>query len=204
MAFPLTLSLPCSYKHNAGPSPPTDTEIRSPGFISSFALLTDSGMKIACLVLLLATLAYANKEFPAKFLGSWTVAHDENFDEYLTAKGYGWFMRKLVRMASITKIFEKAADPGKYNCKIRTTKKNVDWLGFEMEKTFVGEYLDDAMHNITFTYDQAKDTLFEKHTDATSEKPTIYEYQIVKDELKMKMQHENVICYRYYTKNKPE
>ncbi|CAD5229315.1 unnamed protein product [Bursaphelenchus okinawaensis] len=164
-------------------------------------------MKVTCVLLLLVTLACAQKQFPEKFLGSWTNSHDENLDEYLTAKGYGWFMRKLVRMATITKIFEKNEAPGKYNCKIRSTKKDVDWLGFEMEKTFAAEYLDGETHNITFNYDTAKETLYEKHTPTDSPAgtaPTIYEYQIVNDELKMRMEHDGVVCFRYYAKNKEE
>lgn len=46
----------------------------------------------------------ATNEIPAKFLGSWEVEKSENFDEYLEAKGYGWFMRQMVKLAGITKV----------------------------------------------------------------------------------------------------
>jgi hypothetical protein len=68
-------------------------------------------------------------EIPEKFIGSWEVDKSENFDEYLTAKGYGWFMRQMVKLASITKIFEKSTSkPGTYNCRIYTSKKVIKKL----------------------------------------------------------------------------
>lgn len=116
------------------------------------------------------------KQIPEKFLGSWTVDHSDNFDEYLTAKGtlptltswqfcftlfyshwlrhsisgYGWFMRQMVKLASITKVFSKTAEPGVYDCKILTTKKNVEWKGFKLDEEFQAEYLDDSQHKVGF------------------------------------------------------
>jgi hypothetical protein len=58
-------------------------------------------------------------------------------------------MRQMVKLASITKIFEKnTQQPGTYNCKIYTSKKNVEWLGWRVGKEFQGEYLDEAQHKV--------------------------------------------------------
>lgn len=56
-------------------------------------------------------------------------------------------MRKIVTMASITKIFTKNAD-GTANCEILTTKKNVKWSNFQMDTEFQAEYLDDSQHKV--------------------------------------------------------
>lgn len=47
------------------------------------------------LILVACPLATLSAEIPDRFLGSWSVDKSENFDEYLTAKGYGWFMRQV-------------------------------------------------------------------------------------------------------------
>ncbi|KAI6244110.1 putative effector protein [Aphelenchoides fujianensis] len=144
-------------------------------------------------------------EIPEKFLHSWEVDKSENFDEYLTAKGYGWFMRQMVKLASIQKIFEKNADkPGTYNCKIYTSKKNVEWIGWQVDKEFQAEYLDDAQHKITFSYNGAEDKLIEKHivVDKPDEKPDVYEYTINKDGfLVMRMEFNGVVTNRFYKKS---
>ncbi|KAI6191637.1 putative effector protein [Aphelenchoides bicaudatus] len=159
------------------------------------------------LLLLLAVcpLMALSTEIPSKFLGSWEVDKSENFDEYLTAKGYGWFMRQMVKLASITKIFEKSKEkPGFYNCKIYTSKKNVEWIGWQVGREFQAEYLDEAQHKITFTYDPASDKLSEKHVvvDKPGEKPDIYDYTINKDGfLVMRMEYNNVVTNRFYKKS---
>lgn len=88
-------------------------------------------------------------EFPEKFLGKWTVGKSENFDEYLTEKGYSWFTRQLVKVASITKTFEKA-EPGKINVKIDTTSKDVEWKNVPFGEEFQGEYIDGAQHKVGY------------------------------------------------------
>jgi len=144
-------------------------------------------------------------EIPTKFLGSWEVDKSENFDEYLTAKGYGWFMRQMVKLASITKVFEKSTtSPGTYNCKIFTTKKNVEWLGWKLAVPFQAEYLDESQHTITFNYVPAEDKLTEKHVivEKPNEKPDIYEYTINKDGfLVMRMEFNGVVTHRFYKKS---
>ncbi|KAI6173445.1 putative effector protein [Aphelenchoides besseyi] len=142
-----------------------------------------------CLILYGQTAQSA--EIPDKFLGSWTLDHsDARFDDYLSAKGYGWFMRQMVKLASITKIFEKNTEkPGTYNCKIYTSKKNVEWIGWQADKEFQAEYLDDNQH---------------KHlsVDKPDEKADIYEYTINKDGfMVMRMEYNQVVTNRFYKKS---
>ncbi|KAI6205407.1 hypothetical protein M3Y94_00788600 [Aphelenchoides besseyi] len=157
-----------------------------------------------CLVLYGQTAQSA--EIPDKFLGSWSVDHsDEQFDNYLSAKGYGWFMRQMVKLATITKIFEKNTEkPGTYNCKIYTSKKNVEWMAWQADKEFQAEYLDDNQHKITISYNPAEDKLIEKHlsVDKPDEKADIYEYTINKDGfMVMRMEYNQVVTNRFYKKS---
>jgi len=156
-------------------------------------------------ILAAAIVAVNAVEIPEKFLGSWDVEKSENFDEYLTAKGYGWFMRQMVKLASITKIFEKNKEkPGTYNCKIYTTKKNVEWLGWKLGESFTAEYLDETSHGITFNYLPAENKVTEKHilVDKPNEKPDIYEYTVNGDGfLVMRMEFNGVVTHRFYKKS---
>jgi len=158
------------------------------------------------LVVVVATLSQwvlASRQIPAKYLGSWEVDHSENFDEYLEAKGYGWFMRQMVKLASITKIFTDKGN-GKYNCKLLTTKKNVEWDGWELNKEFQGEYLDDSQHKIIFTFDPVRDVLTEKHIVIGQEdKPAdVYTYTLDKQGfLVMRMEFDKVVTNRFYKRS---
>nr|AVA09713.1 putative effector protein [Heterodera avenae] len=141
-------------------------------------------------------------EIPDKFLHSWSVDHSENFDEYLEAKGYGWFMRQVVKLASITKTFSKNAD-GTYACKIDTSKKDVEWPSFKLGEEFHAEYMDDSKHYVTFNYYPATDELTETHKkEATDEHPDNYKYTIDSAGfLVMEMEYNGVKTKRYYKKN---
>ena len=158
-------------------------------------------------VLCLVGTAFASKQWPEKFLGKWEVEKSENFDEYLEAKGYGWFMRQMVKLASITKIFEKSTEvPGTYNVKILTSKKNVEWKNVPFGQEFQGEYLDDSQHKITIDYDAAKDELTERHTniDKPEEKPDLYTYTRESsthgEYIIMRMEANGVATKRWYKK----
>uniref|UniRef100_A0A183CLX1 FABP domain-containing protein n=1 Tax=Globodera pallida TaxID=36090 RepID=A0A183CLX1_GLOPA len=148
-------------------------------------------------------------ELPPSFLHSWSVDHSENFDAYLEAKGYGWFMRQVVKMASITKTFSKNKD-GSYACKIDTSKKDVEWPKFKLGVEFQAEYLDESQHLITFDFNPATQQLTETHKKIGSdEKPDIYKYTLEKcnennDCLVMEMEYDGVKTKRFYLKNDSE
>jgi len=157
---------------------------------------------VGCVLFANVQLGSAHQEIPQKFLAAWEVDKSENFDEYLEAKGYGWFMRQMVKLASIKKTFSRKGGD-LYHCKIETTKKNVAW-DFKLGEEFQGEYLDDSQHKITFSFDSSSDKLIERHVkvDASAgEEPDVYEYNI--DEqgyLVMHMVFNGVSTNRFYKK----
>lgn len=162
-------------------------------------------MKFAVLLALtafaLASVSAGPAEMPTKFLGKWEVEKSDNFDEYLEAKGYGWFMRQMVKLASITKVFTKTGDnPPTYTCKIMTTKKDVQWDNFKMDVEFQGEYLDDSQHKITFSYDPTEDQLHEKHVKIENGEKDDYMYMIENGYMVMRMEYNGVATKRYYKK----
>ena len=96
-------------------------------------------MKLYFLVFALFVLGASAADFPDKFVGKWTVGKSENFDEYLTEKGYSWFTRQLVK-----------AGPGRINVKIDTTSKDVEWKNVPFGEEFQGEYIDGAQHMVRY------------------------------------------------------
>ncbi|KAE9412341.1 hypothetical protein Angca_008753, partial [Angiostrongylus cantonensis] len=125
--------------------------------------------------LIIASAIHA-KELPEKFYGKFDLDHSENFDEYLEAKGYGWFTRKLVTFATFKKEFTKSSKPGRFDYANLTSKKDVFYKDVELGKEFIGEGIDSTKHKITF--DLAGDVLFEKHIPVENGefKADTYEY----------------------------
>ncbi|VDK84181.1 unnamed protein product [Cylicostephanus goldi] len=88
------------------------------------------------------------KDLPDKYYGKFDLDHSENFDEYLEAKGYGWFTRKLVTFATFKKEFTKSDKPGKFDYSNLTSKKDVHYKDVELGKEFVAEGLDSTKHKV--------------------------------------------------------
>ncbi|CAD5232575.1 unnamed protein product [Bursaphelenchus xylophilus] len=143
-----------------------------------------------------------------RFLGNWTVAYDENFDEYLYAQEYGYFLRRLFRMVTISKSFQAVKgtnerDPPKYKYKLRVGSHTINWE-FELDKEFIGEYLDGNNHNVTFSYDNSTKILRETQIASDNQynlKPTVFEYRIVKKMMRMKFPHDQFKVYKYFKKD---
>uniref|UniRef100_A0A914D202 Cytosolic fatty-acid binding proteins domain-containing protein n=1 Tax=Acrobeloides nanus TaxID=290746 RepID=A0A914D202_9BILA len=95
-------------------------------------------------VVIFASTALAVNQIPDQFLGKWSVEKSDNFDEFLTAKGYGWLMRTLIKNSGMTKAFEKSG--ATFNYKIFTPTKDVIWNGIHFGQPYVGKYLDDSRH----------------------------------------------------------
>ncbi|KIH60168.1 hypothetical protein ANCDUO_09587 [Ancylostoma duodenale] len=157
------------------------------------------------IVLLLAATAIAvhAKELPQKYYGKFDLDHSENFDEYLEAKGYGWFTRKLVTFATFKKEFTKSDKPGKFDYSNLTSKKDVHYKDVELGKEFIGEGLDSTKHKITF--DLVGETLFEKHNpiEGGEAKDETYEYSFTNKDGKefclwLKMEANGVVGKRFY------
>uniref|UniRef100_A0A0N4ZE23 FABP domain-containing protein n=1 Tax=Parastrongyloides trichosuri TaxID=131310 RepID=A0A0N4ZE23_PARTI len=152
------------------------------------------------LIVLAVAVAEGNKVIPDKFIGKFSLEKSENFDEYLVAKGFGWFMRKVISMASVTKVFDKSATPGKYIMKNLTSKKDTEYDNIVLGVEFEDEGLDSTRHKITFDYDPVKDVITEKHIrlEEENDKGETYEYKIDGDYLVMKMEYNGVSTNRYY------
>ncbi|CEF68862.1 Cytosolic fatty-acid binding domain and Calycin-like domain and Calycin domain-containing protein [Strongyloides ratti] len=147
--------------------------------------------------------AAGEKKIPSKFIGKFELEKSENFDEYLIAKGFGWFMRKMISLASVTKIFEESKTSGKYVMKNLTSKKNTEYDNIVLGEEFEAEGLDSTQHKITFDYNPDKDIITEKHIrlEEPNDKGETYEYKIDGDYLVMKMEYNGVTTNRYYKRN---
>ncbi|TKR80904.1 hypothetical protein L596_014886 [Steinernema carpocapsae] len=158
-------------------------------------------MKVALILLALTiSVVCAEKKIPENFLGKFEVTTSENFDEYLSAKGVGWLIRKMIQMASVTKSFEKSSNPGRYRIRNFTSKKDTDYENVELGKTFTAEGLDSTQHKITYDFDEASQVLRETHEriETDDKKPETYEYSMEGESLVMKMEHDGVVCKRFF------
>uniref|UniRef100_A0A915AS34 Cytosolic fatty-acid binding proteins domain-containing protein n=1 Tax=Parascaris univalens TaxID=6257 RepID=A0A915AS34_PARUN len=160
-----------------------------------------------CLIALLLTafivaLEVEAKTLPDKFLGTFKLERDENFDEYLKAKGYGWLMRQMIKLAGVTKKFQNAASgkPNRYDMENLTTKKDTHHKDWALGEEFQDEALDSTQHKITFDL-KDPDTLTEKHIKVDDPNDVeIYEYRRDGDYLVMTMSWKGVSSNRYYKK----
>ncbi|KAM3728385.1 Fatty acid-binding protein [Dirofilaria immitis] len=143
------------------------------------------------------------KVLPEKFLGTFKHERDENFDQYLEAKGYGWFMRQLIKLASITKVFRKADSQklNRYDMENLTSKKNTLFANWALDEEFIAEALDSMQHKITFSLKDLDNVLTETHikVDDLNDIDT-YEYYRDGDYLIMTTTYKGVSMKRYYRK----
>ncbi|CCD70141.1 Fatty acid-binding protein homolog 2 [Caenorhabditis elegans] len=144
-----------------------------------------------------ATLVAA-EQLPEKFYGTFDLDHSENFDEYLTAKGYGWFTRKLVTFATFKKVFAKNANKNLFDYSNLTSKKDVFYKNVQIGSKFEGEGLDNTKHEVTFTLKDGH--LFEHHKplEEGESKEETYEYYFDGDFLIQKMSFNNIEGRRFY------
>ncbi|KAK0408548.1 hypothetical protein QR680_004018 [Steinernema hermaphroditum] len=144
--------------------------------------------------------AFGAQTLPEKFYGKFDHDHSDNFEEYLIAKDYGWFMRKMILLASVTKVFEKGTKPNTFRFKNLTSKKDTDYDNVELGKTFENEGLDSEQHKITFEYNPSTGILSEIHLKIgdSADKTDTYKYRMEGDFLAMEMTWKGVSCTRYY------
>ncbi|GMT32328.1 hypothetical protein PFISCL1PPCAC_23625, partial [Pristionchus fissidentatus] len=157
-----------------------------------------SSLVLLCVALAVRANAAPASVLPDKFYGKFTLDHSENFDEYLEAKGYSWFTRKLIVFATFEKVFEKD-NAAAFNYENLTTKKNVYYKNVVLGKEFTGEGLDSTQHKITFYMKDGK--VYEKHVpvDKNSEaKEEEYEYFFDGDFLVVRMEANGVVGKRFY------
>ncbi|KHN74637.1 Fatty acid-binding -like protein [Toxocara canis] len=139
------------------------------------------------LVVLVAALEAHAKTLPDKFLGTFKLEKDENFDEYLKERGYGWIMRQVIKLAGVTKKFSKSTSgkPDRYDMENLTTKKDTHHKDWALGEEFVDEALDSTQHKITFDL-KDPNTLTEKHVKVADPADVeTYEYRREGDYLVM-------------------
>ncbi|PAV73222.1 hypothetical protein WR25_14311 [Diploscapter pachys] len=145
---------------------------------------------------------FAAQTLPDKYYGTFDLDHSENFDEYLTAKGYSWFTRKLVTFATFKKEFKKGTAPGTFDYANLTSKKDVFYKGVILGQKFVGEGLDSTKHEITFSLKDGKLIEDHKPLEGGDAKEETYEYSFVtkdgKEYLFVRMEFNGVEGRRYY------
>ncbi|CAO4385034.1 unnamed protein product [Caenorhabditis nigoni] len=141
---------------------------------------------------------------PEKFFGGFKLDHSENLDEYLTAKGYSWFTRKMVTLANFKKVFAKTEISNTFDYPNLTSKKDVFHKNVCLGNSFSGEGIDSTKHEITFSLNNGH--LFEHHKplEEGEAKEETYEYYFDGDWLLQKMSYNGVEGRRYYKKTHME
>ncbi|VDN58590.1 unnamed protein product [Dracunculus medinensis] len=121
-----------------------------------------------------------------KFFGTFHLERSENFDQFLASKGVNWFIRKMIQLASVTKVFAKSKEvENAYDMSNLTSKKDTIYKNWKLNETFEDEGLDGGRHQITFNYDKDCDCLMEKHIrlENPDDKGETYYYTIENDML---------------------
>ncbi|CAI4223487.1 unnamed protein product [Auanema sp. JU1783] len=145
------------------------------------------------------------EQIPEKFFGRFVLEKSENFDEFLSAKGVGWILRKMIQLASVTKVISKGTSEGSYNMENLTSKKNTKYQDWELGKTFEAEGFDGNKHKITFDF--KNDTLTEHHVrlneDGKGNEAETYYFTIDEnDKLVLKMENNSIVCRRWFKRDK--
>ncbi|TKR67279.1 hypothetical protein L596_023456 [Steinernema carpocapsae] len=109
-------------------------------------------------------------------------------------------MRKVILMASITKIFEHGSKPGTFRFKNLTPKKDAEADNVVLGKEFQAEGLDSEQHKVLFTYDAVKDEVTETRLqlEASEDQRDSYYYKIEGDYLVLTMSWKGVTCKHFY------
>uniref|UniRef100_A0A0N5AII3 FABP domain-containing protein n=1 Tax=Syphacia muris TaxID=451379 RepID=A0A0N5AII3_9BILA len=131
-----------------------------------------------------------NERIPEKFMGVFKLDRSENFEEFLSSKGVNWFLRKMMGLASVTKVFKISEEnPSEYNAENLTLKKNLYYCNWKLNEAFQAEGFDGKIHQVTFSYDSKDDVLCEKHIriNDADDKGETYRYTIQNEELVMVM-----------------
>uniref|UniRef100_A0AC34R4T6 Cytosolic fatty-acid binding proteins domain-containing protein n=1 Tax=Panagrolaimus sp. JU765 TaxID=591449 RepID=A0AC34R4T6_9BILA len=144
-------------------------------------------------------MASGDSEIPEKFFGSFKLEKSENFDEFLAAKGVNWFVRKMIQMSSITKIFQKSTEqPGRYNAINVSGKGNIEYKNWALNEEFEALGMDGTKHKITFGLQDSGETLTEKHirVEQGGEEETYY-YTRENDYLILRMTNNGITARRW-------
>ncbi|KAF8355124.1 hypothetical protein PRIPAC_96747 [Pristionchus pacificus] len=154
----------------------------------------------AILLVIFSVSFVSAQNLPESFYGKFSLDHSDNFDEYLTEKGYGWFTRRLVTLSNVDKIITKAG-PNSFNFEDLWATKKLHYKDVVLGREFRGKGLDGSIHRITFTL--RNNVLFEKHvpTDANAEqKQDEYRYHLEGGNIVQTLTANGVVARRYFTR----
>ncbi|VDK44170.1 unnamed protein product [Anisakis simplex] len=118
----------------------------------------------AVYIFVVATVVCINaKKMPDKYFGTYKLERSNNLEEYLIARGYRWFSRRLIMLASITKVIRKATSgmPLRYDMDTLTWKKNVYYRDFVLGRQFESEGLEEGLFKVTMDLKNGTDILTE-------------------------------------------
>ncbi|GMR62179.1 hypothetical protein PMAYCL1PPCAC_32374 [Pristionchus mayeri] len=156
-------------------------------------------MRAIGLVLFFCAVYIMADPIPDRFFGRFKIDRSENFDEFLSGKGVGFFARQIIKLASVTKELTKGSYPGSYTLENLSWKKNVRY-DFLLGEPFSGEALDSTEFEITFTFEDGEVTEHHARHDNPDITTETYHYTMSADnkELIMKMTNNGITCKRYF------
>uniref|UniRef100_A0A915HGM4 Uncharacterized protein n=1 Tax=Romanomermis culicivorax TaxID=13658 RepID=A0A915HGM4_ROMCU len=143
-----------------------------------------------------------------QYLGTWVLEKSDRFDDYLSARGVPWLIRKMMQLSTITKTFSKLDDPGKYRLvnQSHPMPKTLTW-DFALNESFENFGFEGKKHkvsvNVSITFEVIDDTLYETHIRIEeSDHAEKYKYTLEDSYLVLNLQHKDIHAKRFF-KRKP-
>ncbi|CAG9530727.1 unnamed protein product [Cercopithifilaria johnstoni] len=141
------------------------------------------------------------KELPEKFMGTFKLSRNENFEEFLASKGINWFLRKIISFSSVTKVFSYSDETkDAYNLFNQSSKKDVIYKNWKLKEEFEAEGFDGKIHKVKFDFDPVTESLKETHirVDDPNDHGETYTYTVDGDTLLLSMANEKASCKLYF------
>uniref|UniRef100_UPI0037E6FD51 fatty acid binding protein 4b n=1 Tax=Semicossyphus pulcher TaxID=241346 RepID=UPI0037E6FD51 len=128
-----------------------------------------------------------------QFVGTWTLASSENFDEYMKALGVGFATRQMGNMAKPNLVI--SVDDGVISMKSETTFKTTE-IKFKLNEEFEETTADGRKTMTTFTLENGKLVQLQSWEG----KKTTLEREVQDGKLTAKCIMDDVVAVRTYEK----
>jgi len=119
-----------------------------------------------------------------KYIGTFKLEKNENFDDFLQKAGLNWMLRKLIIASGLQRTITKN-DDGTYTFKKSSGTTTILWENVKLNEWFKGKDFDGQEHEIRFELDG--DVLIEKHKRPGNEHIEITRHVIDGDHWIMEM-----------------